>query len=182
MSEENSKEIEQLKNALRQKRNTAQAGIFVAVIVAILSAAWLYVQSDANSQKSHEANEIVISADSLSQIKSKIEEQELHIQTQDEEIARMRAEKEELESEAAIKENESADDPVSEDNSQVSTDPVNLESSFDNDKIHVIERGETLWSIAVKYFNDGHRNVDLAANNAIADAAHIITGETLRLD
>ena len=181
MSEDNTKEIEQLKSALRQKRNAAQAGIFIAVIVAILSAAWLYVQSDVNSQKSHEANEIVVSADSLNQIKSKIEEQEMHIQTQDEEIARMRAEKEELESEATMKENESADDQASEDNSQVSTDPVIHDSSFDNEKIHVIERGETLWSIAVKYFHDGHKNVDLGANNNIADAAHIIAGETLRI-
>ncbi len=48
--------------------------------------------------------------------------------------------------------------------------------------MHVIEKGETLWSIAVKYFDDGHRNSEIAAANGIVNAGHIVAGETLRFD
>ncbi|MDC1221176.1 LysM peptidoglycan-binding domain-containing protein [Salibacteraceae bacterium] len=181
MSEENSKEVLELKKALRQKRNAAQAGLFVAVIVAVFSAAWIYIQGEAQSQISHEAGEIVVTADSLSQINSKLQEQEMHIQTQDEEIARMR---EEMSKEQNDPSSMEADELDGSNDMGDSQDDNSMESAAiptSDESIHIIEKGETLWSIAVKYFNDGHRNAELAANNGIADAGHIIVGETLRL-
>jgi nucleoid-associated protein YgaU len=176
MSEDSLKEIEQLKQSLRQKRNAAQAGLFAAVIVAVLSAAWLYIQGESQAQISHEAGEVVVTADSLNQIKSKLQEQELHIQTQVDEIARMREVMSQEQNDTSSTEIDESSDAGEEDDSQAEN---NIESS--SESIHVIEAGETLWSIAVKYFNDGNRNVDLASSNGIADASHIIVGQTLRL-
>ncbi len=176
MSEGNLKEIEQLKQSLRQKRNTAQAGLFLAVIVAVLSAAWLYIQGELQAQISHEAGEVVVNADSLNQIKSKLQEQELHIQTQDNEIARLREVMSQEQNDPSSAEIDESSDTEEEDDSQAKN---TIESS--SESIHVIEAGETLWGISVKYFNDGHRNLDLASSNGITDASLIIVGQTLRL-
>jgi TolA-binding protein len=177
MSTEHEKEIEALKRTVRQKRNAAQAGIFVAVVIAILSAGWLFLQSETQMQKSLEANEVIVSSDSLKQIQSKIQEQELFIETQKEEITRLHSERESAKLEDTSNEmnnNEGGQDSEA----SIEVNPVDEPNS--NSIMHVIEKGETLWSIAVKYLDDGHRNVEIADANGIADAGHIIAGETLR--
>lgn len=180
MSTEQEKEIEDLKRTVRQKRNAAQAGIFVAVVIAILSAGWLYLQSETQMQKSLDAKEVIVSSDSLKQIQAKIQEQELFIQTQTEEITRLRTERESAEMDGTVDEDRSENESNSDSEAMIETGKSVKNAS--NRVMHVIEKGETLWSIAVKYFDDGHRNSEIAAANGIVNAGHIVAGETLRFD
>ena len=95
MSEESSKEIEQLKQCIETKAKCSAGGNVCSSHCGCTyqQLGFTCARRIAKAQKSHEAGESChVTADSLSQIKSKLEEQELHIQTQDEEIARMRAE------------------------------------------------------------------------------------------
>jgi len=46
-------------------------------------------------------------------------------------------------------------------------------------KTHVVAKGENLWGIAVKYYGDGFRWVDIATENKIADASIIEEGQEL---
>jgi nucleoid-associated protein YgaU len=180
MSTEQEKEIEDLKRTVRQKRNAAQAGIFVAVVIAILSAGWLFLQSETQMQKSLDAKEVIVSSDSLKQIQAKIQEQELFIQTQTEEITRLRTERESAEMDGTVDEDRSENESNSDSEAMIETGKSVKNAS--NRVMHVIEKGETLWSIAVKYFDDGHRNSEIAAANGIVNAGHIVAGETLRFD
>ena len=180
MSTEQEKEIEDLKRTVRQKRNAAQAGIFVAVVIAILSAGWLYLQSETQMQKSLDAKEVIVSSDSLKQIQAKIQEQELFIQTQTEEITRLRTERESAEMDGTVDEDRSENESNSDSEAMIETGKSVKNAS--NRVMHVIEKGETLWSIAVKYFDDGHRNSEIAAANGIVNTGHIVAGETLRFD
>ena len=46
-------------------------------------------------------------------------------------------------------------------------------------KVHTVEAGETLWSIAEKYNNDGFSWVDIAEENKMTDASVIEVGQEL---
>ncbi len=121
MSTEQEKEIEDLKRTVRQKRNAAQAGIFVAVVIAILSAGWLFLQSETQMQKSLDAKEVIVSSDSLKQIQAKIQEQELFIQTQTEEITRLRTERESAEMDGTVDEDRSENESNSDSEAMIET-------------------------------------------------------------
>jgi nucleoid-associated protein YgaU len=47
--------------------------------------------------------------------------------------------------------------------------------------VHVVQRGETLWSIAVRYYGDGQRWRDIARVNDLADGNRLAAGQRLRL-
>lgn len=46
-------------------------------------------------------------------------------------------------------------------------------------KVHVVANGETLWSIAEKYYNNGYDWVEIATANKLSDASEIEPGQEL---
>lgn len=46
-------------------------------------------------------------------------------------------------------------------------------------KVHTVAKGENLWNIAVSYYGDGFKWVDIATENKIANASEIETGQEL---
>lgn len=46
-------------------------------------------------------------------------------------------------------------------------------------KVHKVEKGENLWSIAVNYYGDGFKWVDIATENKLANASEIEAGQEL---
>lgn len=48
-----------------------------------------------------------------------------------------------------------------------------------NAKTHKVEKGENLWSIAIKYYGDGFKWVDIATENKLENASIIEEGQEL---
>lgn len=48
-----------------------------------------------------------------------------------------------------------------------------------NGKVHKVEKGENLWNISVKYYGDGFKWVDIAAENKLPNASVIEVGQEL---
>lgn len=46
-------------------------------------------------------------------------------------------------------------------------------------KTHVVEKGDNLWNIAVSYYGDGFKWVDIATENKIANASLVEEGQKL---
>lgn len=46
-------------------------------------------------------------------------------------------------------------------------------------KVHKVEKGENLWNIAVNYYGDGFKWVDIATENKLENASSIETGQEL---
>ncbi len=186
MSEDLNKQVQELEHKLRLKRNAAQAGIMVAVIVAVLSAGYLYMNHSMAQDPNAEEHEMVVSGDSLRHMGYTIEEQTKEIEDQRAQIEALEAQIESsmeevsedggLEDDAYLEESEIEDAPEEE--------VMNNESennSEPSDQIHIIAAGESLWGIASQHYGDGYRSWDLAAANGLSDPGQIVVGETLTL-
>lgn len=46
-------------------------------------------------------------------------------------------------------------------------------------KTHKVEKGDTLWNIAINYYGDGFKWVDIATENRLANASEIEVGQEL---
>ena len=53
-----------------------------------------------------------------------------------------------------------------------------IESS---EKVHTVQKNETVWSIAVNYYGDGFKWVDIATENKIENASVIEIGQKLTI-
>lgn len=49
------------------------------------------------------------------------------------------------------------------------------------DQLHVVQQGESLWTISKKYYGEGSRHDEIASNNNIVDPKLISTGDTLKI-
>jgi LysM repeat protein len=187
MSEDLNKQIEDLKHRLRQKRNAAQAGIMVAIMVAVFSAGYLYMNHTMAQDPNAEDHEMVISGDSLRHMGYTIEEQTNEIEEQRQRIDELEAQietsmqeengGEESEDEESYLEESEMEDQIEEE--VMNDEPeINAEPS---DEIHIVAEGESLWGIASQHYGDGFRSRDLAAANGLSDPGKIIVGETLTL-
>lgn len=59
---------------------------------------------------------------------------------------------------------------------------LNQENSIEQSvKIHTVAKGENLWNIAVKYYGDGFKWIDIATENKIEDASVIEEGQELTI-
>ena len=54
-----------------------------------------------------------------------------------------------------------------------------INSIESTNKIHKVEKNETLWNIAVTYYGDGFKWVDIATENKLANASEIEVGQEL---
>ena len=59
---------------------------------------------------------------------------------------------------------------------------LNQENSIEQSvKIHTVAKGENLWNIAVKYYGDGFKWIDIATENKIENASIIEEGQELTI-
>ncbi|MFZ3301794.1 MAG: LysM peptidoglycan-binding domain-containing protein, partial [Microgenomates group bacterium] len=54
-----------------------------------------------------------------------------------------------------------------------------INSIESTNKVHKVEKNETLWNIAVTYYGDGFKWVDIATENKLANASEIEVGQEL---
>lgn len=54
-----------------------------------------------------------------------------------------------------------------------------INSVESTNKVHKVEKNETLWKIAVTYYEDGFKWVDIATENKLANASEIEVGQEL---
>ena len=66
------------------------------------------------------------------------------------------------------------------DKGSIPAELLNQSNSIElSQKTHVVTKGENLWDIAVKYYGDGFKWVDIATENKISDASIIEDGQEL---
>ncbi len=65
-------------------------------------------------------------------------------------------------------------------NGSIPSELLNQNNSIESsNKTHKVEKGDSLWNIAVKYYGDGFKWVDIATENKLANASVIETGQEL---
>lgn len=82
MSEDLSKRIQELEKTVRQKRNAAQAGLFLSVIVVVITAGWLFMHHTMDGGPKAGEGQVVVSSDSLRNMTYTIKEQTNDIESQ----------------------------------------------------------------------------------------------------
>lgn len=184
MSDDLTKRIQELEKIVRQKRNAAQAGLFLSVIVVVLTAGWLYLYGTMNSSPKAGDGQIVVSSDSIRNLTYSLKEQLNEIEYQKTEIEGLKTQLDALLSDSSDvnkpeggKEGAMVEPPKS----NVKEKTVEAANVASNAEYHVVKPGESLWSIAVEHFGDGYKSRDLVAVNNISDANQILVGETLLL-
>lgn len=66
-------------------------------------------------------------------------------------------------------------------NQQAKTNEQKQEEQQSQAKTHAVEKGETLWSIAQKYYNSGYNWVDIAKANNLKSDSPLEVGQTLTI-
>ncbi len=183
MSEDLSKRIQELEKTVRQKRNAAQAGLFLSVIVVVITAGWLFMHHTMDGGPKAGEGQVVVSSDSLRNMTYTIKEQTNDIESQKTEIEALKMQLESLVSDSLETEDfeEMQDEAFKE---AVVNEPKEsnvVKAEVSNSETHIVLAGESLWSIAVQHFGDGSKFKDITTTNNISDINQIVAGETLQL-
>lgn len=180
MSTDPMHEVEALQTKLREQKNAAFAGLFLAVLVTLLSVAYLtYIDMYDPNEPEPESHQAVISADSLRHLMYTIDEQSREIESQAAQIRMLEEQLADTNDAVEPAESAGATEPKKR---EVSAAPPKPKPISTGSAYHVVKEGESLWSIAQLHFGDGFRASELASLNGLQDAGLIVVGETLVLE